>query len=106
MSSITATVSIGRGAHAAQQPLSDADWAEFQQQVAGLLSVVANGVLHVNAAASTGEWNGVPEDSATFVADVPVQAQTLVRHGLRWLAKVHGQEAIALTFGETEFVAP
>jgi hypothetical protein len=106
METITAVVSIGRGAHARQEPLDRDDWYAFQREVAGLLTVVADGILHVDAAASTGEWNGQPEDSATFVAEVPVQTQTLIRHGLRWLAKVHGQEAIALTFGDTEFVTP
>lgn len=106
METITATVSIGRGAHAAQAPLDDIDWASFRRLVGVLLSETVDGVLHVDSALSTGEWNGVPEDSATFVAEVPAHAVGTVRAGLRLLAKTYGQEAIALTFGKTEFIQP
>jgi hypothetical protein len=103
---ITATVSIGRGAHAAQQPLSDAEWDGFRGIVATLLTSVADGTLHVDSALSTGEWNGEPEESATFVAEVPVTHLAVVRSGLRLLAQFYGQEAIALTLGHTEFITP
>ena len=105
IATITATVSIGRGAHEAQAPLDDIDWASFRRLVAVLLTEVVDGTLHVDSALSTGEWDGVPEDSATFVAEVPVSTLTTVRSGLRHLAVAYGQEAIALTLGHTEFVA-
>jgi hypothetical protein len=106
MSNITATVSIGRGAHAAQAPLDDLDWASFRDLVAALLTETVGGVLHVDDASSTGEWNGEPEDSATFVAEIPQHSLAVVRAGLRVLAVTYGQEAIALTLGHTEFVTP
>jgi hypothetical protein len=106
MSNITATISIGRGAHAAQQPLDDADWASFRRQVRLLVTDTVDGVLHVNGALSTGEWDGVPEDSATFVAEIPSHTVGVLRAGLRFLAVTYGQEAIALTLGHTEFVSP
>ena len=106
MATITATVSIGRGAHAAQAPLDDIDWAEFRRQVRLLLTDTVDGVLHVNGALSTGEWDGVPEDSATFVAEIPSHTVGVLRAGLRYLADYYGQEAIALTLGHTEFVTP
>ena len=104
IATITATVSIGRGAHAAQAPLDDRLWAEFRRQVAVLLTETVDGTLHVDSALSVGEWDGVLEDSATFVAEVPVSALGTVRAGLRFLAVSYGQEAIALTLGYTEFV--
>ena len=106
METITATVSIGRRAHAAQAPLDAIDWASFRDVVAVLLTETVDGVLHVDDASSTGEWEGVPEDSATFVAEVPAHSVGTVRAGLRLLARTYGQKAIALTFGQTEFIQP
>lgn len=111
MSKITVTVSIGRGAHAAQQPLDDIDWASFRRLVAVLLTETIDteshtGVLHVDDALSVGVWDGVPEESATFVAEVGQHTLGVIRAGLRFLAVAYGQEAIALTIGHTEFVSP
>ena len=105
MSSITATVSIGRGV-VAGEPLDDIDWASFRRLVGVLLTDTVDGTLHVDGALSTGVWNDVPEESATFVAEVPQHSLAVVRAGLRFLAISYGQEAIALTLGHTEFVAP
>ena len=105
-STITATVSIGRGAHAAQEPLDDRQWQAFRDALAVLLTTVVDGTIHVFDAASVGEWDGQSEDSSTFVAEIPVSALASLRHGLRFLASIYGQEAIALTLGHTEFVTP
>jgi hypothetical protein len=105
MPNVTATVSIGRGAHNAQEPLSDADWQSFRVLVRTLLEHVG-GTVHVRDALSVGEWDGVLEDSSTFVADVPPQTLGTLRVGLRFLAVAFGQQAIALTLGHTEFVTP
>lgn len=104
MATVTVVVSIGRGAHAAQEPLSDVQWSEFRRNVGVLLSDTVGGTVHVHDALSAGEWDGVPEDSATFVAAVPQHSLAVVRAGLRFLAVSYGQEAIALTIGHTEFV--
>lgn len=106
MSKITVTVSIGRGAHAAQQPLDDIDWASFRRLVAVLLTETIDGDLHVDDALSVGVWDGVPEESATFVAEVSQHTLGVIRAGLRFLAVAYGQQAIALTIGHTEFITP
>ncbi len=102
----TVTVSIGQGAHASQEALSIAEWQEFRRLVGTLLSEVVDGTVHVNGALGRGEWKGVPEVSATFVADVPQGTLGTIRAGLKFLAKAYGQECIALTLGHTEFVSP
>lgn len=106
MSNVTVTVSIGRGAHAAQQPLDERQWHWFRASVRTLLTEVVDGTVHVDDASSVGEWDGVPEESSTYVAEVPVHGLGALRNGLRFLAHIHGQEAIALTVGHTEFVTP
>ena len=103
---ITVVVSIGRGAHASQEPLDERSWHWFRASVRTLLAEVVDGTVHVNSASSVGEWNGEPEESSTFVAEVPVHGLGALRNGLRFLAAIHGQEAIALTTGHTEFVTP
>lgn len=102
---VTVCISIGRGAHVAQQPLSADDWRAFRNQVRTILTEVIDGTVHVDDAQSVGEWNGVSEDSATFVAEVPQQALSVLRAGLRLVGRTWGQEAIALTIGQTEFVS-
>ena len=106
MSSITATVSIGRGAHAAQAPLDEKRWHLFCIATANVLTEACDGTLHVQEALSVGEWNGQREESATFVAEIPDYALATLRAGLRFLAVQYGQECIALTLGHTEFVTP
>ena len=103
---VTVTVSIGRGAHARQEPLDGSDWESFRAQVRTLLTEVIDGTLHVDRARSFGQWDGKTEESATFVADVPQSSLASLRSGLRLLASTWGQEAIALTVGTTEFVTP
>jgi hypothetical protein len=104
MSKNTVTVSIGQRAYAAQEPLPLNEWQEFRRLVGALLSDVVDGTVHVNGALGHGEWNGVPEVSATFVADVPTHSLSVVRAGLAFLKKAYGQDAIALTIGHTEFI--
>lgn len=99
---VTVTVSIGRGAHERQEPLDRIEWSAFRLAVGRLLDV--DGTVFVDGAASTGEWDGRAEESATFVAEYPQHALASLRAGLRWLAKEYGQQAIALTVGRTEFV--
>ena len=103
---LTVTVSIGRRAHERQEPLERFEWHRFIEAVARLLSDTVDGTLHVDTALSVGVWEGVSEESATFVASVPQHALRSVRAGLTWLAQEYGQQAIALTIGHTEFVTP
>jgi len=106
MVNITATVSIGRGAHAAQSPLETLEWHRFCIATAALLESACGGTLHVQEALSVGEWNGQREESATFVAELPSDRAGVLRSGLSLLCSQYGQEAIALTLGHTEFVTP
>lgn len=104
MSKHTVTVSIGQRAGEAQEPMALAEWQEFRRLVGALLSDVVDGTVHVDGALGRGEWDGVPEVSATFVAEVPTHSLGVIRAGLAFLKKGYGQDAIALTIGHTEFV--
>lgn len=108
---VTVTISIGRSAQGKddagdQRPLDGRHWESFKAQVRTLLTGVIDGTLHVDRARSIGQWNGLAEESATFVADIPQSSLSTVRSGLRLLANTWDQEAIALTIGQTEFITP
>jgi hypothetical protein len=106
---VTVTISIGRNAQSQddpgdQRPLDGHHWESFKAQVRTLLTEVVDGTVHVDRARSTGLWAGRVEESATFVANIPQSALATLRAGLRLLAATWGQDAIALTIGQTEFV--
>ena len=98
----TATVSIGR--NVGDKPLSPDRWLAFKYAVRQCLGEDAT--VHVDGATSLGEWQGMSEESATWVADItPERASVLGRH-LAKVALEYGQDAIALTLGETRLVTP
>lgn len=100
----TVVVSIGR--NVGTVPLSDDVWSCFVRDVGEVLTW-AGGTLVVEAAESAGVWDGVVEESATFVAvGVPVEALLSLRSRLARLAGFYGQEAIAVTTGSTDLVSP
>lgn len=98
----TATISIGR--NVGDKPLSADRWLAFRYAVKNELGEGAT--VHVDGALSVGEWQGVSEEAATWVADItPERASVLGRH-LAKVALEYGQDAIALTLGETRLVTP
>jgi len=101
MDNATITVSAGRNIGA--QPMGPDAWAQFRADIAQAIHD-AQGEIFVHDARSRGEWEGVAEDSATFVASVPRDYLPHVRDGLAYLARLYRQDALALTVGATEFV--
>ena len=98
----TVTISIGRGLPTGGD-LSAPEWAAF---IDGVRRIVApRGVVFVDAARSTGEWDGVPEESATFVVGqvTPDGAAGIARETAA-LARHFQQEAVAVTTGTTALV--
>lgn len=98
----TATISIGRGG--AGRRLSDIAWGEFSTNIIQMLNQI-RATVFVNAAESIGEWEGVSEESRTWVADIGDLAD-FVTGWLELSAAVWEQDAIAFTVGETTLVTP
>ena len=98
---VTVTISAGRNIGAT--PMGPDAWSQFRADIAQAIHD-AHGEIFVNDARSRGEWEGVAEDSATFVASVPRDYLTRVRDSLAYLARTYRQDALALTVGATEFV--
>lgn len=101
MDTTTVTISAGRNVGAA--PMSAKAWQSFRDDIA-LAIYDAHGEIFVRDARSRGEWEGIEEDSATYVAGVPRDYLPHIRDSLAYLARIYRQDAIALTVGETEFV--
>jgi hypothetical protein len=80
-------------------------WQAFRDGISGHLARFAD-VVYVNAAHSVGEWDGVPEASATYVADMPADNVRALRACLVLDCGKYGQDAIALTVGHTDLVTP
>jgi hypothetical protein len=99
---VTVTVSIGR--NVGDQPMPENRWQDFRDGISGYLARFAD-VVYVDAAHSVGEWDGILEDSATYVAAVPAANVNGLRACLVLDCWQYGQDAIALTIGETELVS-
>lgn len=98
----TVTVSIGR--NVGTVPLSEARWNDFTAAIHNLIDVYCR-TVYVDCAESTGSWDGILEDSRTWVAEVadwitPEVLPTVVeRFGT--VARAFGQDAVAVTVGTT-----
>ena len=102
MDNVTVTISIGRGI--GDSPMSARKWREFRADVRGALHS-AGGTLYVDSAKSIGEWEGVREESATFVAgDIPADNVPALMDHMREFCERYDQDAIAFTVGETYLV--
>lgn len=101
------TVSIGRCV--GDVPMPDGRWSAFQDAVRFALSGCESTVF-VDGASSVGRWcdeatgSEVSEDSATWVAECG--RPELLAELLAVLAGQYGQDAIALTVGETTLCRP
>jgi hypothetical protein len=98
-----ATISIGRGG--SERRLSDRDWDAFTGHIGAMLHHIGATVF-VKAAESIGEWEGVEEESRTWVADIGDRAPAFIIGWLEMSAAAFEQDAIALTIGETTLVEP
>lgn len=98
----TITISIGRGGN--ERKLSFTRWLDFATHIRALLTKT-NSEIYVDAAESIGEWEGVAEDSLTWVASVDEDNLDYTRGFLARTAEIYNQDAIALTIGETELIS-
>jgi hypothetical protein len=99
----TATISIGRGGN--ERRLSDGSWDAFTISIRDLLKA-CDATVFVDGAESIGEWEGVSEESRTWVADVGDADRFYIMGWLSGTAYTFSQDAIALTLGETTLVTP
>jgi hypothetical protein len=102
MDTKTVTISIGRGVPGGGDMFAD-EWDDFRNDVRGVLETFG-ATVYVDAAQSVGEWEGVAEESATWVAAVPSDCVEWLRGSLGVLRERYQQDAIALTIGETTLV--
>jgi hypothetical protein len=97
----TATISIGRGG--GDRRLSDNLWSAFTDNIRDLLNE-CGATVFVDAAESIGEWEGVAEESRTWVADTGETERFWIMGWLSGTAHTFEQDAIALTIGATTLV--
>lgn len=98
----TVTISIGRGLPGGGE-MDGPQWAAFIDGVRRIIT--PRGVVFVDAARSVGEWEGQPEESATFVVGevTPDGAAGILREA-EALSRAFEQDAIAVTTGTTALV--
>lgn len=99
----TVTISIGRGGGERELPMGH--WIAFSNKVREFL-LGTGSEIYVDAAQSIGEWEGVKEDSLTWVADFDGELLDWARGYFSELASLFEQDAIAFTIGETELIGP
>lgn len=96
-------LTIGIGRNVKSEPMRTRDWEQFRAAVdASLYDRKLHPVFY---GTGIGEYMGELEDSACWVVAEYSDAQVeLLRHDLARLAQYFGQDSIALTIGETEFI--
>lgn len=102
----TVTISIGRNVRMPLDtvgPMDGEAWQNFGDAIDALLAR-CGATVYVGAAESRGEWEGIAEDSRTWIASVPDNTLADIRYVLRDLARDFRQDAIALTVGVTELI--
>lgn len=112
----TVVVSIGRGIPGGGE-MTAREWRRFKAEVRAYLRWVAlgegssardrglhRGEIYVDAAKSYGEWEGQREESATWVAAIPAGSVRGLKVMLGLICEDFGQDAIALTVGDTTLV--
>ena len=101
----TITITIGRNVPTAGLPIEmdDRSWAGFKNDVQTVLDN-HYATVYVKAAAGRGEWEGIEEENATYVAALDPAFLAHLRQALAGLAYDYGQDAIALTVGTTDLV--
>lgn len=98
----TVTISIGRGLPDGGE-MSAPEWAAFIDGVRRI--IVPRGTVHVDAARSVGQWDGIPEESATFVVgDVTPDGVAGILREAATLSRFFQQDAVAVTTGTTALV--
>lgn len=110
----TYTITIGRNygtiarTELQGQPMSDQMWAEFEDKVNELVARFVYGDGAVEVHHGVGVWDGVAEESTVTTLRIrdslTAGAVTALRGRLRNLADIYGQDAIALTIGQSELV--
>lgn len=96
MSAATVTVSIGRNVGAVPMPVDV--WRRFRRDVAGYL---ASGDVFVSDARTVGRWDGVAEESRTWVASIASSDVPSIVSAMAALARAYRQDAIAVSVGQT-----
>ncbi len=106
------TVTIGRnyGQSARPElrgtPMSDQVWSEFEDRVNELLvNCTDSGSVEMHH--GTGVWDGMREESTkvTLLIENPLNVnEGYIRVNLEDLARTYGQDAIALTIGQSELI--
>lgn len=95
----TITVSIGR--NVGTEPLSDPTWRTFRTTVGNVVATWCE-TIYVSDAGCVGHWDGVDEESRTWVGEWAGYGEpNLLIDRLAEVARVYGQDAIAVTTGTT-----
>lgn len=94
------TITVSAGRNVGDTPMDIVDWERFTADIVALVESTGHTVLFEGT--GKGVWDGVVEQAFTVVALVEWGAETdQLTAWLGDLAKGYGQDAIAITTGET-----
>ena len=103
----TCILTVGRNVQGV--PMSDERWSEFRSDLSDLVNEWAD-EIYTYEALGHGLWDGVREDSVTWVFSAYAEDCSthfrFRRQDIARLAAKYGQDAIALVRGESELIAP
>jgi hypothetical protein len=100
----TLVISIGRRDNVNGLDLTDQEWLSFRGDVHAAL--VSRDVQLFFAGTGWGEYEGVVEESATWIGATRLRPDPVLEHTFEELAGQYDQDSIAVTYGETVLVGP
>lgn len=101
------SISFTAGRNVDNVPMSEQRWADFNDLLNSLMATIAEDAILVEEHYGRGSWGGVSEESYKVTCIVEVMPSLEhVKHVLASLCREYSQDAIALTVGVSELIAP
>jgi len=94
------TIVISAGRNVGTQPMSAKDWEFLHRTIENMLENT-HAIVVTNRAIGLGQYQGMSEESVTYVALVPNATLDAIEEALAATARLFGQESIAMMVVES-----
>ena len=100
MARASETIVISAGRNVLTTPMSDADWNFMHRTIENMLENT-HAIIVTNRALGVGQYEGMSEESVTYVALVHNSTLGAIEEALSATARLFGQESIAMMVVES-----
>jgi hypothetical protein len=95
MTTSSTTIVISAGRNVLDEPMSAKTWSNLSTSI-NLILKESNAIIFTANALGIGEYKGEKEQSVTYVAEVHTSEIERIKECLAGIARIYGQESIAL----------